>query len=103
MSWHGHWYVVGHDRDRDAVRVFRLSRVVGAVVADGPAGSVAVPEGIDLRARVARLAGEPGAGDRAAAGTGRHLLGAAGRRLGRAAPADAPTRGRGAAQRAGTC
>ena len=25
VSWHGHWYVVGHDRDRDAERMFRLS------------------------------------------------------------------------------
>lgn len=27
----GHWYVVGHDLDRDAQRVFRLDRVSGAV------------------------------------------------------------------------
>src|SRR4051794_36172622 len=25
--WHGRWYLVGHDRDRDATRVFRLSRI----------------------------------------------------------------------------
>lgn len=31
----GHWYVVGRDRDRAAPRVFRLARVVGAVVPDG--------------------------------------------------------------------
>ena len=34
VSWHGRWYVVGHDRDRDATRVFRLSRVAGAGDAD---------------------------------------------------------------------
>ena len=31
VSRHGRWYVVGHDRDRDATRVFRLSRVAGPV------------------------------------------------------------------------
>lgn len=31
----GHWYVVGRDRDRDAPRVFRLARVVGAVTPEG--------------------------------------------------------------------
>ena len=27
----GHWYLVGHDHDRAATRVFRLSRIVGTV------------------------------------------------------------------------
>lgn len=27
----GHWYLVGHDHDRAATRVFRLSRIVGSV------------------------------------------------------------------------
>ena len=36
VSWHGRWYVVGHDRDRAATRVFRLSRIVGAVRTTGP-------------------------------------------------------------------
>src|SRR4051794_40461200 len=42
VSWHGRWYVVGHDRDRDATRVFRLSRVVGEVRRAGQA-AVAPP------------------------------------------------------------
>ncbi|WP_369047307.1 helix-turn-helix transcriptional regulator [Sinomonas sp. P10A9] len=33
---YGQWYVAGHDLDRDAVRVFRLSRIRGAVTAGGP-------------------------------------------------------------------
>ncbi|MGH3281599.1 MAG: helix-turn-helix transcriptional regulator [Trebonia sp.] len=41
----GHWYVAGHDRGRDAPRVFRLSRITGPVKLAGPAGSVTVPEG----------------------------------------------------------
>lgn len=30
-SWRGRWYVIGHDRDRDAPRCFRLSRIHGTV------------------------------------------------------------------------
>ncbi len=41
----GHWYVAGHDRGRDAPRVFRLSRITGPVKLAGPAGSITVPEG----------------------------------------------------------
>jgi len=51
--WHGRWYLVGHDRDRDAVRVFRLSRIVGEPAASGPAGAVRRPEGADLTTIVA--------------------------------------------------
>jgi proteasome accessory factor B len=56
VCWRGRWYVVGHDRDRDAPRMFRLSRVEGKVGTVGRAGSFAVPEGTDLRALAAGLA-----------------------------------------------
>jgi predicted DNA-binding transcriptional regulator YafY len=56
--WHGRWYVVGHDTARDDVRVFRLSRIVGDAVPVGEPGSVKVPPDTDLRALVARMAGE---------------------------------------------
>jgi proteasome accessory factor B len=52
VNRHGRWYVAGHDRDRGAVRVFRLSRIEGPVEFSGPAGSVTVPEGIDVRETV---------------------------------------------------
>src|SRR4051812_49091197 len=52
VSWRGRWYLVGHDRDRVATRVFRLSRVDGDVVAFGPEGVVSRPDGVDLRAVV---------------------------------------------------
>jgi proteasome accessory factor B len=42
------WYLVGHDVDRGAPRVFRLSRVEGAVRRTGPAGSYTVPADADL-------------------------------------------------------
>lgn len=56
VSWHGRWYTVGHDRDRDATRVFRLSRVVGDVTATGPAHAVQPPADADLRGHVAAYA-----------------------------------------------
>lgn len=51
--WHSRWYLVGNDLDREAPRVFRLSRVVGEPKAAGPAGAVTVPPNVDLRALVA--------------------------------------------------
>ncbi len=51
-SWHGRWYLVGHDRDRDAPRVFRLSRIEGQPTVVGPAGSVLPPPDVDARAMV---------------------------------------------------
>jgi proteasome accessory factor B len=50
--WHGRWYLVGHDLDREAPRVFRLSRIAGEPKAEGPAGAVTVPPGVDLTALV---------------------------------------------------
>lgn len=52
VCWHGRWYVVGHDRMRDAVRCFRLSRIVGPVTPLGRPGEVVVPDGVDLVAAV---------------------------------------------------
>lgn len=42
----GHWYVVGHDRDRDAPRAFRIDRIEGAPQV-GPDGAFTPPAGID--------------------------------------------------------
>ena len=48
----GRWYVAGHDRVRNAPRVFRMSRVTGPVKMAGPPGSVKVPDGADVREMV---------------------------------------------------
>ena len=56
VSFKSRWYVVGHDLDRGEQRMFRLSRVVGTPVLDGPPGSFDVPPGTDLRAIAGRLA-----------------------------------------------
>jgi proteasome accessory factor B len=45
----GRWYVAGHDRTRNATRVFRLDRIVGPVKMSGPARSVTVPPDADVR------------------------------------------------------
>ena len=68
----GRWYVVGHDRDRQATRVFRMSRIVGTVTPLGKRDAYAVPD-VDVAAearalmtdepsRTARLRVRPGAG-----------------------------------------
>jgi proteasome accessory factor B len=58
----GRWYLVGHDRDRDATRTFRLSRIGSEVDPIGPPGAVTVPEGVDLRKIVAQTIAETPAG-----------------------------------------
>ncbi|BFU44225.1 helix-turn-helix transcriptional regulator [Krasilnikovia sp. MM14-A1004] len=57
VCWQGRWYVVGHDRDRDATRCFRLSRIVGNVRAAGRVGAFAPPADVDLISHVARWSG----------------------------------------------
>ena len=42
-SWHGRWYLTGFDLDRQAPRVFRLSRIDGSVDVVKKAAAYAVP------------------------------------------------------------
>ncbi len=51
LTARGRWYLVGHDRDRDATRIFRLSRITD-VKAVGSQGDFRRPDGVDLRAIV---------------------------------------------------
>lgn len=60
----GRWYLVGHDRDRDAIRVFRLSRITDPK-AVGARGDVSQPDGVDLRAAVDQAIGEAANGGHA--------------------------------------
>lgn len=55
----GRWYVAGRDQDRDAPRVFRLSRIVGGARTAGGPGSFEVPAGTDVRAMTTSLAPQP--------------------------------------------
>ena len=61
----GRWYLVGHDRDRDATRIFRLSRIGADVKTVGPPGSATRPDGVDLRALVDQAIGETSSGGQA--------------------------------------
>ncbi|MGD9620806.1 MAG: helix-turn-helix transcriptional regulator [Mycolicibacterium sp.] len=54
----GRWYLVGHDRDRDAVRTFRLSRIGAEVTPIGDPGAVSRPDGLNLREIVSRAVGD---------------------------------------------
>ncbi len=54
----GRWYLVGHDRDRDAVRTFRLSRIGAEVTPIGEPGAVSRPPGLNLREIVDRVVGD---------------------------------------------
>ncbi|OBF94761.1 WYL domain-containing protein [Mycobacterium sp. 852002-51152_SCH6134967] len=58
ITHRGRWYLVGHDRDRDATRTFRLSRIGAEVTTIGPPGAVKRPQGVDLREVVERAVGE---------------------------------------------
>ena len=66
VSYRSRWYVVGRDVDRDAPRLFRLSRVSGEVELLGEPEAFEVPEGTDLRALTASLAPTPERRDRTA-------------------------------------
>ena len=61
----GRWYLVGHDRDRDATRTFRLSRIGGDVTPIGSTGAFTPPEHVDLRKIVAQAVGDAPTGVRA--------------------------------------
>ncbi len=61
----GRWYLVGHDRDRDDTRVFRLSRMGPDVRAVGPQNVVSRPAGVDLRALVNQSIGAAMSGGQA--------------------------------------
>jgi proteasome accessory factor B len=52
VSWHGRWYVAGHDRDRGEPRVFRLDRIRGDVKLIGAGGDVVRPPDVDIREMV---------------------------------------------------
>jgi proteasome accessory factor B len=49
----GAWYLVAHDHDRAAQRVFRLDRVEGRIRTAGEPGSFTPPDDLDLGAAVA--------------------------------------------------
>jgi proteasome accessory factor B len=80
--WRGRWYLAGQDLDRDAPRVFRLSRIVGEPAVTSPPATVIVPDGVDLTALVSAF-------DAASAGATARLRVRRGRGIGlRAQPSE---------------
>lgn len=53
VTHRGRWYLVGHDFARDAVRTFRISRIVGKVEVYNPRTSAEPPADLDAAAVVA--------------------------------------------------
>src|SRR5262249_47392733 len=56
----GFWYVMGHDRDADEIRTYRVDRIQGGVDA-GPPGAYEIPAGFDPAAAFpadAKMVGE---------------------------------------------
>lgn len=60
--WRGHWYLAGWDRERQAERVFRLSRITGPVRSRAAAFTAPVPDQVTVRETVERWAGEGATG-----------------------------------------
>ncbi len=52
----GRWYVIGRDVDRDATRMFKMSRIIDVPKRVSRPGAFTVPEDLDLRALAQRLA-----------------------------------------------
>ncbi|QDP97279.1 WYL domain-containing protein [Microlunatus elymi] len=52
----GRWYVIGHDTDRDATRMFKLSRISSLPKRVSREGAYEVPVDLDLRALARSLA-----------------------------------------------
>ena len=52
----GRWYVIGHDVDRQATRMFKLSRIADRPRKVSRPGAYAVPDDLDLRALARSLA-----------------------------------------------
>ncbi|MGO0577883.1 helix-turn-helix transcriptional regulator [Ornithinimicrobium panacihumi] len=59
-SWHGRWYLTGHDLDREAPRVFRLDRVVGRPRTTGRPGAFEVPADHDATRMIRTTYGDDG-------------------------------------------
>ena len=90
-SWHGRWYLTGHDLDRGAPRVFRLSRIEGALKPVGKPGGYAVPSDHSARDMIRTTVGEQQA--RTAVVRAREGRGQALRRRGHERTAEPPRAG----------
>jgi proteasome accessory factor B len=54
----GGWYLLGFDRERQAPRAYRLSRIEGRVRSSGRGGAFVIPDGVDVDALLGARAGQ---------------------------------------------
>lgn len=55
ISQRGAWYVIGHDLDREAPRMFKVTRIDGEPESIGRPGAYQIPDDVDVRELAARL------------------------------------------------
>jgi proteasome accessory factor B len=49
LLWNGFWYLVGQDLEKEEIRMFKLSRVIGDIKAVGKKGAFLAPVDFDVR------------------------------------------------------
>ena len=57
--WHGSWYLVGHDLDREEIRVFKVSRIVSEITTESKPHSFSVPTEFAIEDHLLMLTPEP--------------------------------------------
>ncbi len=57
--WHGSWYLVGHDLDREEIRVFKVSRITSEITTESKANSFTLPAEFAIEEHLVMLAPEP--------------------------------------------
>jgi len=57
--WHGTWYLVGKDLEKNELRVFRLSRMTSEITVESKTGAFTVPEDFNIEEHLIMLNPEP--------------------------------------------
>jgi len=56
--WHGAWYLVGEDLDRNEIRVFKVSRITSEIALVGKSRAFEVPDNFDIKSHLVMLTPE---------------------------------------------
>ena len=57
--WHGSWYLVGHDLDKEEIRVFKVSRIISEITTESKAHSFSLPAEFAIEDHLVMLTPEP--------------------------------------------
>ena len=57
--WHGTWYLVGNDLEKNDLRVFRVSRITSEITLEGRGGAFIVPDDFRIEEHLIMLNPEP--------------------------------------------